>query len=415
MGRFEHMRDNIRRAYEAGRASVRAAKAEQAKRYEEATLIEDLPAAAEEIHHSTTSRDDAEVPVGLRVAGAWGWRLIIIIVLAGFFVWALVQLADVVVPIVIAVLLAALFSPAVTRLRSLGLNKSLATAIVVVAGIATVVGTLTLVVGAFVDGLPDVTKNVSKGLSDAQTWLKGEPFNLSDVELKKFGDSLGDWLNANTGTLTTGVIAGATTALHVLTAIFLVLFSLFFLLRDGRQIWRFLLSLLPNRTREPLDYAGNTAWRTLVSYVRATVFVAFIDAIGIGIAMAVLGLPANMVWPLATLVFLFAFIPILGATLSGAIAVLVMFAVTQSFFKALVLLAAVIAVQQLEGHVLQPFIMGRAVSVHPLAVILAIAAGLVLAGIFGALIAVPLVATLNTGIRALVQRRRAEIEAEVTM
>jgi predicted PurR-regulated permease PerM len=157
----------------------------------------------------------------------------------------------------------------------------------------------------------------------------------------------------------------------------------------------------PRNARRPLIEAGHAAWLTLVAYVRATVIVAFIDAVGIGLALVILGV--DFAFVLAALVFLFAFIPIVGATVSGAVAVLVAL-VDQGPVAALIVLAAVIVVQQLEGHVLQPLIMGRAVSIHPLAVIVALAAGVVVAGIIGALVAVPIVAVLNTAVRHLSRR-----------
>ena len=150
--------------------------------------------------------------------------------------------------------------------------------------------------------------------------------------------------------------------------------------------------MLPRGARVPTARAGHYSWHTLVSYVRATVLVAFVDAVGIGIGLAVLRVPLAL--PLAALVFLGAFIPVIGATLTGVVAVLVAL-VTQGPVTALIVLAVVIAVQQLEGHVLQPLIMGRAVALHPLAVILAIATGVVVAGIVGGLVAVPLLAVLE--------------------
>jgi len=214
-----------------------------------------------------------------------------------------------------------------------------------------------------------------------------------------------DKMSANKGALAAGALTTAATVGEVLAGIFLALLTLFFFLRDGAQIWEFLCRLLPRPARIPATRAGRYSWVTLVSYVRATVLVAFVDAVGIGIGLAILRVPLAL--PLAALVFLTAFIPVIGATLSGAVAVLVAL-VTQGPITALIVLAIVIAVQQLEGHVLQPLIMGRAVAIHPLAVILAIAAGVVLAGIIGALVAVPIVAVLNTGIRHLAMLRRAE-------
>jgi predicted PurR-regulated permease PerM len=191
----------------------------------------------------------------------------------------------------------------------------------------------------------------------------------------------------------------------------LVLFATFFFLRDGRKIWRFIVRLFPVNARWSLSDAGDASWATLGSYVRATVLVAFIDATGIGLALVILDVPFP--FPLAALVFLGAFIPIVGASISGAVAVLVAL-VAQGWVIALILLGAVILVQQIEGHVLQPLIMGRAVAIHPLVVIVGIAAGVVLAGIVGALVAVPLIAVMNTGIRRL-GRRRPEIPPDAVV
>jgi putative heme transporter len=259
------------------------------------------------------------------------------------------------------------------------------------------------VINQFVDGAPELSAKATAGIERIQESLRDGPLGLSPDQWKAMTDNLGSLFTG--GALTAGALSTATTLGHVLTGLFLVLFSTFFFLRDGRRITRFLVGLLPQATRENLLSAADVSWGTLVNYVRATVLVAFIDAVGIGLALVLLDVPFP--FPLAALVFLGAFIPIVGATVSGAIAVLVAL-VDQGWVVALILLAAVIGVQQLEGHVLQPLIMGRAVAIHPLAVILAIAAGIVLAGIVGALVAVPIVATLNTGIRHLAKRRRAE-------
>lgn len=399
MGRFEQIRANIRRAYDAGRATVRAAKAEEQSRYEEdeqPPVAE--PSPPEATHNSTSSRDDTLVPRGLRVSAAWAWRLIVI----GITVIALLRLVGmitiVVVPLVIALLLAALLSPAVGRLRRLGLHRSLATAIVVVGGLAAVVGTLTLVITAFINGLPELTKRAQEGLDEIQEWFKTGPLHMTDLQMSNLLKQIREVVTDNQGKLTDLGVTTATTAVEIVSGTFLVLFALFFFLRDGRQIWKFSLYLVPAASRENVDQAGMASWRSLVSYVRATVLVAFIDALGIGLALYFLGVPLAL--PLAALVFLTAFIPIVGATLSGAVAVLVAL-VTNGLVTALVVLAAVIAVQQIEGHLLQPLIMGRAVAIHPLAVIVGIAGGLVLGGIIGALIAVPIIAVLNTGIRRL--------------
>jgi len=301
---------------------------------------------------------------------------------------------------------AALLSPAVVWLRKrVRLHRSLATALIMIGGLALVAGTLTLFITQFVSSWPKLSVKAQDGIGQIQGWLKRGPLHLSDAQMTSIVTEFQKWLTDHRSSLTTGALSTATTAVDVLASTFLVLFTTFFFLRDGRRIWRFLVSLLPVAAREPLASAGEQSWQTLVAYVRATVLVAFIDAVGIGIGLVVLRV--DLAFALAALVFLGAFIPIVGATLSGTVAILVAL-VTRGPVIALLVIAVVIGVQQLEGHVLQPAIMGKAVAIHPLAVIIAIATGVVLAGIIGALVAVPIVAVLNTGVRHLAARRRSQ-------
>ena len=179
---------------------------------------------------------------------------------------------------------------------------------------------------------------------------------------------------------------------------FIVLFSTYFFLSDGDRIWAWLVRLAPRAARERVDSSGRVAWVSLTQFVRATVIVALVDAIGIAMVAAILGLP--FVLAIGVLVFLGAFVPMIGATIAGTVAILVAL-VDQGPFTALLMLGGVILVQQIEGHILQPFLMGRWVSVHPLAVIVAIGCGVLVAGIAGALIAVPLAATANAVVQHL--------------
>ena len=354
---------------------------------------------------SATARDDLDVPRGLRVAAAWTWRLLLLIVALVAALWLVGKLQVVVVPLIIAILLSALLSPAVAWLRQARLPRSLSTAVVMIAGIAAVSGVLYLVISQFISGGPELARQAGDGLKQIQDWTRNGPLHLTQDQLNNLGKEVQEWFGTNQGTLTTGALSTAGTLGEILAGAVLVIFTTFFFLRDGREISQFLIGLLPEATRASLSSAADTSWSTLVSYVRATVLVAFIDAVGIGLGLFILDIP--FAFPLAALVFLGAFIPIVGAALSGAVAVLVAL-VAQGPVIALIVLAIVIGVQQLEGHVLQPLIMGRAVAIHPLAVIVAIAAGVVLAGIVGALIAVPIVAVLNTGIRHLAELRRNE-------
>ncbi|MDP9817338.1 AI-2E family transporter [Spirilliplanes yamanashiensis] len=338
------------------------------------------------------------VPRGIQVAAAWSWRLILLV--AGVYVLLRVisMLTVVVIPIAVALLLAALLQPAAAALHRRGMRDSLAAGLVLVTGLVAVFGTLGLIVQTFVSQFDDLATQVRQGVDEVQDWLARGPLKISDQRFSDLLERGQQQLTENQGALTAGALSTATTLGHVVTGFFLVMFTLFFFLRDGDRIWTFLCRLLPRPARVPVARAGHYSWHTLISYVRATVLVAFVDAVGIGIGLVILDVPLAL--PLAALVFLGAFIPVVGATVSGAVAVLVAL-VTQGPVSALVILLIVIAVQQLEGHVLQPLIMGRAVALHPLAVILAIATGIVTAGIVGGLVAVPLLAVVNTAVRYL--------------
>ncbi len=401
MSRIEQVRANIRRAYAAGRATVRPNHDDF-----DDEPIDGVPVGADDVDGDGVDHEHRHVPLPLRVAAGWSWRLLVIAAAALAVFWVVAKLHQVVIPVAISLLLSALLSPAVGWLRKrVRLHRSLATAIVLVAGLALVVGTFTLVITQFVSSWHTLSMQAQGGIGKIQGWLKGGPLHLSDQQLNSVVTQAQQWVTDHRSTLTTGALQTATTAFDVLASTFLVLFTTFFFLRDGRRIWRFLVNLLPVGAREPLSSAGDQSWQTLVAYVRATVLVAFIDALGIGIGLFAMRI--SLAFSLAALVFLGAFIPIVGATLSGTVAILVAL-VTKGPIWALAVLLLVIGVQQLEGHVLQPAIMGKAVSIHPLAVIVAIATGVVLAGIIGALVAVPIVAVLNTGVRHLAARRRAE-------
>jgi predicted PurR-regulated permease PerM len=331
------------------------------------------------------------VPFGLRTAAAWSWRLIVVI--AGFYVllYAAAYVAVVVVPVIVALLLAALLQPGAASLVRHGWPRSLAALAMLLVGLAVVAGIITLVVERFNAGFADLADQVSEGIGQVQSFVV-RTFPITRGQLEDAVATLQDTLVDNQDTLASGALTTAATVGEVFAGIVLALFTLFFFLKDGRSIWLWLVGLFPHEARAYIDEAARRSWRTLISYVRATVAVALVDAIGIGVGLAILGVP--LVIPLAALVFLGAFIPIIGSFLAGSVAVLVAL-VSNGPITALITFGIVVAVMQLEGHVLQPLLLGRAVRVHPLAVVLAIAAGLLIGGIFGALIAVPTVACAN--------------------
>jgi predicted PurR-regulated permease PerM len=337
------------------------------------------------------------VPRGLRISAALSWRFLLVIGALYVLVRVAGYFASVIVPLAIALLLAALMAPGVAKLVEWRVPRPLAAAIVLVGGLAVVGGVLTFVITEFTNGLPDLQNRVSAGLDTIRDWLLKGPLHLRQEQIQGFLDNIVSSLKTNQSAITSGAITTAATVGEMLAGLLLTLFILIFFLYDGTSIWRFLVRGVPTAVRSRVDLAGRRGFSSLVSYVRATAAVAVVDAVGIGIGLWIVGVP--LVVPLAALVFLGAFIPIIGALIAGTVAVLVAL-VANGFVSSLVVLAIAVLVMQLEGHVLQPWLLGRAVRLHPLAVVLAITAGLIASGIPGALLAVPLLAVVNAGVRS---------------
>jgi predicted PurR-regulated permease PerM len=335
----------------------------------------------------------AVIPWGMRVAAEAGWRLL---VLAGTL-WVLMRVISavqlVVLAFVAALLVTAMLQPTVGRLRRLGLPRGLATAVTAILGFVIMGLVGWFVVWQVMENLDNLSDRVRDGIDELKRWLLDSPFHVTESQINDIAENLSDTIGTNTEEITSAGLQGVTVMVEVLTGILLAMFSTLFLLYDGKRVWQWVLKLVPSQARPGVAGAGPRAWRTLTAYVRGTVIVALIDAIFIGLGLYFLDVPLAV--PLAVFIFLFAFIPLVGAVVSGALAVVVAL-VTQGVFTALMVLIVVLAVQQIEGHVLQPFILGRAVRVHPLAVVLAVASGGLVAGIGGAVVAVPLVAVTNT-------------------
>lgn len=345
------------------------------------------------------------VPWGIRVAAEAGWRLL---VLAGT-VWVLMRVISSVQLLVLsfttALLITALLQPTVARLTRHRVPRGFATALTAILGFV-VMG----LIGWFVtwqvmENIDDLSDQIQDGIDELRRWLLDSPFHVTEKQINDIAENLRDAISDNTDTITSAGLEGVTVVIEALTGILLTMFSTLFLLYDGKRIWQWTLKLVPAAARPGVAAAGPQAWRTLTAYVRGTVVVALIDAIFIGLGIYFLDVP--MAVPLAVFIFLFAFIPLVGAVVSGALAVVVAL-VTQGVFTAVMTLAVVLAVQQIEGHILQPFILGRAVRVHPLAVVLSVAAGGMVAGIGGAVVAVPLVAVTNTVVGSLRAYSRGE-------
>jgi putative heme transporter len=355
------------------------------------------------------SEISSRVPLLLRVSAALSWRFVVVVAALYVVAYVLGFLASIVIPVAIALLLAALLSPGVAKLVEWRVPRGVATTVMMILGIGVLGGVLTFVISEFSRGLPELQTQVAASLDTIQKWLKDGPAHLSDQQLQNYINEIVKTIKENQAEITSGALTTAATLGEALTGLLLALFTLIFFLHDGDGIWRFVTRAVPRDVRSRVDVAGRRGFGSLVSYVRATAAVAVVDAVGVGIGLAIIGVP--LVVPLSALVFLGAFIPIIGAVFTGAVAVLIAL-VTNGPIAALVVLAVLIGVMQLESHVLQPLLLGRAVKLHPLAVVLAIAGGLVVGGIAGALLAVPLLAVLNSGIRSLVSDADAEEDPE---
>jgi predicted PurR-regulated permease PerM len=344
---------------------------------------------------------DSDLPFALRVAASWSWRIAIVLVVGWAVAWGLAQLSFLVIPVLVAALLAGLLNPVVAWLRRARVPKGLAVAVTELGFIAVVAGLLTLVGRQISSGFAQLWGEALQGLAEVQKWLAEGPLQLTSSQLETYIKDAQNLLETNQSTLLNGVLSVSSSAGHFITGALIALFVLVFFLLEGERIWTFLVGLLPRQARPAADGAGRRGWTSLVSYVRVQVFVAAVDAVGIGVGAAVLGVPLAL--PLGILVFVASFVPVVGALLSGAVAVLLAL-VANGLVNALIMLIIVVAVQQLESHVLQPLVMGRAVALHPVAVILAVAAGSYIAGIAGALFAVPTLAVTNSAVRYIAAR-----------
>ncbi|ADG73846.1 protein of unknown function UPF0118 [Cellulomonas flavigena DSM 20109] len=340
-----------------------------------------------------TPRPDP-VPASVRAWAGWSWRALVILAALAAGLWLVAALKVIVVPVAVALLLTVLLSPVVRALqRYVRLPRSAAAGTALVGLIALVAGLLTLAGRSIVNGIAELWEQARSGFDELLTWLSEGPLQLGTGEIEDYLGQVQDAAASSGQQLVSGALSVGVTVGHVAAGTLIALFCTLFFLIDGRGIWAWLVGLMPRGSRERVHQAGRRGWVTLGAYTRTQILVAAVDAVGIGIGAAFLQLP--LVVPLAVLVFFGSFIPFVGAIVTGSIAVLVAL-VTQGWVSALIMLGIVLLVQQLEGHVLQPFLMGHAVSLHPVAVLLVVTTGSLVAGIVGALFAVPLAALVNT-------------------
>ncbi|HJG90388.1 MAG TPA: AI-2E family transporter [Brachybacterium massiliense] len=343
-----------------------------------------------------------EIPLGVRRAAAWSWRLIVVVAASALIIWGMLQITTIVIPVFIAILLASLLTPVVKVLtRYTFLGRGAASGIALLGLLLLVSGMFTLAGRQLFAQFADIQDKAVTGFQGLLDWATST-FQIDTPMINAAIDEGLEQLQQYSGQLVSGALSTAAVLGNVVTGILICLFTLFFLLAGGAGIWRWVVGLLPPAARVPTHEAFRRGWKALSAYMRTQILVAAVDAFGIAIGMVALGLGSYAV-PIWLLVFLFSFIPLVGAIASGAIAVLLVL-VLNNWIGAVIMLVIVLAVQQIEGNVLQPFLMGKAVELHPLAVFLGVASGAMVAGIPGALFAIPLLAFVNATLLYVVGR-----------
>jgi predicted PurR-regulated permease PerM len=336
------------------------------------------------------------VPPNLERAAGWSWRLLVCAAAGLALLFVLWYFRVIVVPTMVALTIAPALTPLAGYLRRQRLKRP-AAALALLAGLGIVAGLIAIVTTSVLAQYDELADSVSRAVDDITNRLEGEPFNLSFSRAEGVESSLVQSWDRASSYLASGVQAGV----GLVTGIILAVALLYFVLRDGAELWQWVLRRMPPESRPVADRAGRRAWAVLGGFVRGTAMIAAIDAVLIGIGLWLLGVP--LAFALAVLVFLGAFVPFVGAFFSGLVAVLVAFA-DEGWEIALAALGLVIVVQFIEGNFLQPIIQSRTVDLHPAVILLAVAAGASLFGILGAYLAVPVTAVVFAAV--------ASVEAE---
>lgn len=325
------------------------------------------------------------------MASDWAWRLIVVAAAAALFFYVVVRLRLVVIPVIGALFLATLMVPPTALLRRLGFGRMAAAGVVFFGSIAILSMLLSFLVPQIVGELGQFGDVLSEGVDEAASALEST-FGIDEDQVREFADGLQEGARENARPILRGVLEGALTASEIIAGLVLTIFLSFFFVADGERMGQAVLGFFNAEQRRHVSEMASRAWATLGAYLRGIALIAMVDAVAIGTGLAIIGVP--LVLPLALVVFVGAFLPLVGAFSAGALAVLVAL-VTNGVVNALIVLALIVAVQQLEGHILTPLVLGRATQLHPVMVILSLTAGAVVGGIFGAFVAVPTAAVIS--------------------
>lgn len=354
--------------------------------------MSDTPIEAARRGLPTSDRDQDRIPDWLEVSASWTWRLLLLLVAALAVLWVLARMLVVSLPVIVAIIVSTLAAPPVQWLRRRGMKPAPATAIVVVGGLIGLIGLFAVLTPSFVDQLSELGPTLADAWDSVLTWLEEGPLGYDRARVEQLLANAQNLVSSGGGSgLVSGVLSGASIVAQGLAGLLLLVVLVFFFVKDGEEIVQWFIDRTSPAYRPTLRAVGARAWNALGGYVRGTALIAFIDAFGIMIGLLILQVP--LVAPLTLLVFLGGFLPVIGAFAAGLIAVLVALA-AGGVVKALLVLAVILGVQQLEGNLLQPVIMRRAVALHPVVILIALGAGAALAGIVGAFLAVPIAAVI---------------------
>ncbi|MEP7192222.1 MAG: AI-2E family transporter [Actinomycetota bacterium] len=329
---------------------------------------------------------------GLQVSAAWALRFLIVMAALFVLLTLLNAVSLVTITVIVAIMICALLQPIVGLLMRYHVPRTLAAILVFILGMTTLVAAAWFVVQQVSANSSALGGQLLDAVATIRHWLVTGPARMSEHQVDQLVNDLTNTISQNRTGLAQGVFATANSALLVVSGTVFCLFATLFLLTDDGGIFRWVVKLFPDESRARVAHAGNVAWRTLIAYMRSTVLLALINSLTMVVIMVIAGMP--LVVPLGVLLFLGSLIPLLGMLVAGVVVVLVAL-VTKSALMALAMAIALVLTVQLEGNLLNPLIMGKAVNVHPLGILMAVTAGTILGGVFGAFIAVPLAAILN--------------------
>jgi predicted PurR-regulated permease PerM len=345
------------------------------------------------------------IPRWLRISSELAWRSLL--VAAAIVVLALLvsRLRVVFLPVIVALLVSTLLVPPVTWMQRRGVPRLIGTLLAVGASVLALATVATVVVPQVKQEVEEVDVSVNSGIDSVAGWLSEGPLAVERDNVRRYRRQFEQELRERSGSLATGALGGALLVVEVIAGLVLSVVLIFFFVKDGRRMWAWFVTRFPERLRTDIHSIGLLGWDALSGYLRGTTLVALVDAIGIGIALVLLDVPLAL--PLALLTFAAGYFPIVGALFAGFAAAMVALA-ANGLTNALLVVAATLLVQQVEGNLLQPLIVGRAVRLHPVAIIVAVATGAVLWGIAGAFIAVPTAAVASQAVGYLRNRPGTE-------